>query len=116
MLALYEDDEPRVRYALLQLVPIPPPEAHDRMMALLMDPDPPVRYLAEQRLLAVPERSPQLALPLLRFLARDDLDDRARQMAEEALRVRGYTAESGPSGIRAVPLDDRRPVIELPPE
>jgi hypothetical protein len=116
LLALYHDTDARVRQTMLLRVARPPPEARDRAVALLLDPNPAVRQLAEDRLLGAPERTPEMALPLLRFLSRPDLDERAYQVAVEALRVRGYAVESGPTGLRAVPLRPGIPPLELPAE
>lgn len=96
-----------------------PPELRDLQIAMLADPDPIVRRNIAAPLLN--ERRPlrdRAAPLLLRFLAREDIDDdEARDVALQALRIYGYELARDPEGRpMAVPLEPDLPPVTLPAE
>jgi hypothetical protein len=114
LLALFSDESAVVRRRMLgqvQLRDAKVPVPHDVFIALLADPDPEVRSIATRLLTGGPFMAAELAPALVRFLGRDDIDDEARAAAEEALRIRGFTAAFGPEGPEPVPIEGHRPIL-----
>lgn len=120
LLALYEHPNAEVRHEILRVSPYRLPREADELLEAFVDrmadSNKRVRGAATVR---VTRRPPDvrgrpaltfvdypLVLPLLRFIARDDIDEEARAAALEGLRVRGYSVASAPDGRPiAVPVE-----------
>ena len=105
--ALFNDPSPTVRIAMSMATPTRaiPTEARDLAVGQLADPDPEVRRVATMKYQAGrPELGQEMVPALLRFLARDDIDEEAREAAEIALFRRGYVPSTSDTGLIAVPV------------
>lgn len=118
-LKLFEDPEPAVRSAVAGYpVNLTPPGARDARVAAIADRDALIRERAARSLLSeVHPIGEPAAASLLRFLAREDIDDEARDVATRSLRIQGYELGRGPDGRpMAVPVQAGRSPITLPVE
>lgn len=113
LIGLFSDPRPRVRLYMGVYIPphVYPERARDLAIGLLADPDPEVRQRVGRRFASLrPDLAQELVPAFLRFLARDDIDEEAREAALRGLRRRGYVPVSTPDGIKAIPIEG-----DLPP-
>jgi hypothetical protein len=107
IVALFSDPHPDVRIYMGASVPTHtiPAAARDAAVGLLADPDPRVRESVARKYANLrPDLGHEMVPALLRFLARDDIDQDAREAAERGIRGRGYLTASVEDGLIAVPI------------